>query len=89
MHKSQIRKNENLALKKEEEASESTCNKTSALLKNLNQKHRTNSYELIGLMKISNDNDITVQCNLKLGLLKDKDASTKFHPTKFHNDSEH
>ena len=37
MHKSQIRKNENLELKKEEEeASESTCNKTSALLKNLN-----------------------------------------------------
>ena len=88
MHKSQIRKNENLELKKEEEeASESTCNKTSALLKNLNQKHHTNSYELIGLMKISND--ITVQCNPKLGLLKDKDASTKFHPTKFHNDSEH
>ena len=51
MLKSQIRKNENLALKKKEEASESMCNKTSALLKNLNQKHRTNSYELIGLMK--------------------------------------
>ena len=36
MHKSQIRKNENFELKKKEEASESTCNKTGALLKNLN-----------------------------------------------------
>ena len=51
MLKSQIRKNENFELKKKEEASEGTCNKTSALLKKLNQKHRTNSYELIGLMK--------------------------------------